>query len=120
MDVLDKVYDMVYCELEDISKKDKMSMQDLDALGKLVDIVKDIDKIGEMTDSGYSQNSYRGSGNSYGSRYNRNSYRGSGNSYSRDESKEHMLNQLEQVMNMAVDDRDRNAINKLMQQMQQN
>ena len=116
MDVLDKVYDMVYCELEDISKKDKMSMQDLDALGKLVDIVKDIDKIGEMTDSGYSQTGYR---NSYGSRYNRNSYRGSGNGYSRDESKEHMLNQLEQVMNMAVDDRDRKAVSRLMQQMKE-
>ena len=103
MDVLDKIYDMVCCELDDISKKDRMTMQDLDAVDKLVDIIKDIEGMND--------------GVQYNRTVNRSSY---DNTTTREESKKHMLAQLEQVMNMAVDDRDKKAVEKLMSQMMNN
>lgn len=54
--------------------------------------------------------------------YNRSYGRGSsyGNGYSRDESKEMMLEHLQKVMDMAVDEKDRKAVSRLMQQMNDN
>lgn len=77
--------------------------------------------------SGYSQmnggNSYMrgrsgrmmpmyGRGSSYG--------RGGNNGYSRDGSKEAMLDHLQDIADMATDEKDRKAVMRLMQQMEQN
>lgn len=51
----------------------------------------------------------------YGSR---GSYgRGMNGGYSRDESKDMMLERLQEVMDMAVDEKDRKAVSRLMEQM---
>lgn len=128
MEMLDRIYDKVYCEIEDIGKKEKLQMADVEALYKLVDIMKDIDEI-EMSQDGMYSNTGRSynNGNSYmrgrsnrGSSYRNGSSYARGNSYSRDDSKDMMLDHLQDIMDMAVDDRDRKAIEKLMSQMQQN
>lgn len=114
MDTLDQTYDKLICEIADINKKEKMQVQDVDVLYKIVDIVKDIDEIHSYRDTEYS--------NMRGRSYGRNNYNGYSrrNNYSRDDSKDMMLDHLQEVADMAIDERDRKAVEKLMQQMQQN
>lgn len=142
MDTLDRIYDMMYCELEDIAKKEKLDSKDVELIDKFVDIIKDINEI-ETSESmdGYSQmngGSYNnggsyGNGGSYargrsgrsmasygrGSSYARGGRSGR-NGYSRAESKDMMLDHLQEVMDMAVDEKDRKAISRLMEQMEMN
>lgn len=129
MDVLDMIYDKMYCELEDIVKKEKLDSKDVELVDKFVDIIKDINEIGSADMmGGYSQMNGRSynNGSSYGRGYSgrsmpmygRGSYgRSMSNGYSRDESKEMMLDHLQNVMDMAVDERDRKAVERLMDQM---
>lgn len=115
---IDRIYDMIYCELDEISKKQSLDVKDVELIDKFVDIIKDIDQIG-MEQDGYSQMNMRSIPSRTG--YGRNSYRGNSyrdGSYSRDESKAHMLNELGRIMDMAVDDRDRQAVQKLMSEME--
>ena len=120
MDTLDKIYDMMYCELDDIAKKDKLDSKDVELIDKFVDIIKDIDEIGKYSDtSGYSQmnggNSYmRGRSGRMMPMYGR----GGNNGYSRDGSKEAMLDHLQDIADMATDEKDRKAVMRLMQQME--
>lgn len=133
MDVLDMIYDKACCELEEIGKKEKLDSKDVELMDKFVDIMKDIEEMGMPQDMGYSQTGSYNNGGSYmrgrsnrmnpmyNRSYGRNSYgRSMNNGYSRDESKDMMLDHLQDVMNMAVDERDRKAIEKLMSQMSQN
>lgn len=129
MDVLDMIYDKAYCELEEIGKKDKLDSKDVELMDKFVDIIKDIEEMGMSSEPmGYSQtgSSYangsnytmRGRSSRMNPMYGRGSYGRSMNSgYSRDESKVMMLDQLERAMDMAVDERDRKAVERLMDQM---
>ena len=134
MDVLDMIYDKVYCELEEIGKKDKLDSKDVELMDKFVDIIKDIEEMGMSSDPmGYSQtgssytngNSYMmGRSNRMNPMYNRSYGRGSygrnmNGGYSRDESKDMILDQLGRVMDMAVDEKDRKAVERLMTQMEQ-
>ena len=137
MDTLYTIKDMMYCELDDIAKKEKLDSKDVELIDKFVDIIKDIDEIGmtgiqEM--NGYSGNggyggsyayrNYSRNGGGYSGRmmpmYNRGSYDNGNGGYSRDESKEAMLSHLQNVASMAVDERDRKAVERLMQQMREN
>lgn len=145
MDTLDRIYEMMYCELDDIAKKEKLDSKDVELIDKFVDIIKDIDEIGMNQDMGiYSManggsygngSSYSNGGSFTGGSYARgrsgrmmpygrgSSYargRSNNNGYSRDESKDMMLNQLQEVMDMAVDEKDRKAVERLMSQMAQN
>lgn len=131
MDTLDMIYDKVYCELDEISKKEKLDSKDVELIDKFVDIIKDIDEMGmsqdySMTGGSYGNGGSYMRGNSTGGRsygrgsYGRNSYgRGmyGNNGYSRDDSKDMMLNQLQNIADMAVDEKDKRAVNRLMQQM---
>lgn len=47
----DSIKDMVYCEIDDISRQGKLDMNTLKELGDLVDILKDIGSI-EMFEDG--------------------------------------------------------------------
>ena len=135
MQEFDNIKDMVYCEIDEISHQGKLDMQTLQALGELVDILKDIGSV-EMFEEGinvdqeeysygrnggYSQrrmplyyndgNSYRGgnsSRNYYGGGYSRRS-----RNYSYDDSKMHMVEKLDNLMNEATDQKDRDAIKRL-------
>ena len=116
MHVLDKIYDIACCELDELAQKGgNYDVKEIELMGELVDIVKDIEKT-EMYQEpmGYSQRSY---GNDYmGGRsgrmmpmYNRGR---SGNS-----NREEMLNRLSMVADMAADEKDRKAVERLMDQM---
>ena len=145
MQEFDNIKDMVYCELDEISRQKKLDMNTVEILGELVDILKDIGSI-EMFEEGiniqeddlygysrngdghyqrgYSQrrmpiyydngNSYRGGnyGGSYGTGYRRD--RGG---YSRADGKDHMIKKLHDLMNEAQDNQDREAISRLIDQM---
>ena len=125
MDTLDMVCDKVYCELDEINKKEKWDSKDVELIGEFVDILKDIDQIGIGQDGGgYSQmgsGSYmRGRSGRTMPMYGRSRGRSMSNGYSRAESKDMMLDRLQDVMDMAVDEKDRKAIERLMSQMEQN
>ena len=121
---LDRIYEMMFCELDDIAKKDKLDSKDVELIDKFVDIIKDIDDIGSSADMGYSQmngNGMRGRSGRMMPMYGRGSSFSRGRSMnSREESKSMMLDHLADVMNMAVDDKDRRAVERLMQQMENN
>ena len=128
MDTIDKVLDRVYCELDEIMTHQKLDKQDVEIMGELIDIAKDVAEMDSYSEpSGYSKmggyNYMNGNNSSYmrgrSSGYSPMYMRGrSGNDgYSREGNKEMMLDHLQNVADMAIDERDRKAIEKLMSQM---
>lgn len=123
-----------------------LSTQDLEKIHKLTDTVKNIDKIEMLEDDeGYSEDGhYMGEGRIYGTSYargRRNAKRDSmgrysrddgmyydGNSYARDgqggnrggysraDAKEHLMEKAEEMLEMAQDPKERRAIEKFMQE----
>lgn len=128
MEILENSYDRACCEIEDILNRPKLDNQDVELWGKLIDIVKDVEMVYDYQDKmdGYSQmngSSYmRGrSGRMmpYGRSGNRGSSYGRDGGYSRTDNKEVLLNHLQDAADMAMDEKDRRAISKLMSQMEQ-
>ena len=136
----DRVKEMIYREIDEISEQDQLTIECVEALGELVDILKDISEIDAMENydnGGYSNNgsySYRGgrnmnmryydgssynNGYSYGGGSYRNSYRRN-NGYSRDDSKHYMISELERMMNEAQSENDKMEIKKLVEKMKNN
>ena len=139
MESLHKLKDMLNCELDKIADQGELTAGSLESVGKLLDAMKDIDEIAmHEEENGYSQRGYGGhimyypnemyydDGNSYrgrGSRMSRNnggnSYRNGGR-YSYDDGRDQMLEQLYQMMDQAGTDKERQAIQKCIRQMEQN
>ena len=134
----DSIKDMVYCEIDDISRADRLDMNTVKVLGELVDILKDIGSI-EMFEEGFEwqedDHSYAsgyGRGNGYSQRRPMNygeggnlrggrSYgysRRSRGGYSYDDGKAHMVEELHQLMMKATDQKDKDAIRHLIEQME--
>lgn len=137
MQEFNMVKDMVYDEIDNIARQGKLNKEAVCILGELVDILKDIGTVemfeegiyvpeneyslasgnGDMysyyNGNGYNNgNSYRG-GRTYGSGYTRRSRGG----YSREDSREHMISQLHNIMNGVQNEEDRQAVQKLINQM---
>lgn len=140
----DNIKDMVYCEIDEISHQGKLDMNTVQVLGELVDILKDIGSVemfeegvniqedqeysygnGYNRNGGYSQRRmpiYYNDGNSYNNSYRNNGrnggypMRGRGNSY--DDSKSHMIDKLHNLMMEAQDQSDKDAIQRLINQME--
>lgn len=121
-------------ELDEIARKPEMSAGDLETVHKLTDTIKNIDKIdmleetGEYSQAGDWEMEGRGSynrGNSYANRgkhyvrghYSRDGYNRDGRMYSRGDAKEHMMMELEEAMNAASNDREREVIRRCMDQL---
>ena len=122
--------------LDDAVEAGHISMDQIDAYDKLIDMDKDLqeismnDQIGDYYEDEYSRNSYRGNsyrmngngdrGGNYsnsggysrrGGSYNRGgSYRG----YSRDAERDHMMEKMERMMEEASSETERQAIQKIM------
>ena len=133
----DVMKDMIYDEIEEISRRGQLNKDAICVVGELVDILKDIGTI-EMFEEGiqvpeddysfateygrggYSQRRGRGNGsyvgNSYrsGQPYYGYSRRGRGG-YSREDGKQHMIDKLNHLMNEADNEEDRNSIRMLIQ-----
>lgn len=134
-----------FCEeLEEIARKPELSAGDLETVHKLTDTIKNIDKICMMEDGDgysmdgeweagargrYSRNSYDGNdgGSSYANRgrhyvrahYSRDDgYSGRRSRYSRDEGKESMTQRLREMADEARSDREREAIEQALRQLQ--
>ena len=140
MKALEKLRETLCEELDKVAKKSEMSAGDLEVTHKLTDTIKNIDKIMMLEgEEGYSQNgygqgnSYRGShdsGNSYANRgkhyvrshYSRDGYsradRYSRDGYSRDDGREAMMGRLNEMMQSAGTDREREAIRRCMDEIE--
>lgn len=135
MKAMEDLRDMLCEELDEIARKQEMSAGDLEAVHKLTDTIKNIDKISIMEEDGeYSQagdwemegrGSY-GRGNSYANRgrhyvrghYSRDGGRGVMRGYSRDGARDRMMEQLESMMGDASNEKERQAIRRCIEQLE--
>lgn len=120
--MIDKLIDGKLChELEEVSRKSGMNMQDLDALFKLSTTIEKLMKIKKLEkeegDSGYSERGYSRSSyadpyvNTMGNTYANSSYRG----YSRADGHDAVMEQLQKMMHdPSLDDDDRRTLQKAM------
>ena len=138
------IKDMIYRELDDISNHSNQLNKDcVETIGELVDILKDVGQIEMFEQSsfgyddradGYSRDGNGMSGNSYGRYYfddgrgymnnsygNNMGYRRSsgyrGRGYSRDDGKQYMIQELENLMHEASDEHDKQEIRRLVEKM---
>lgn len=147
MEYIEKIKKMLCKELDEYAMKGKLTMADLDAVHKLTDTVKNLDKIAMLDDGGYSEasrsymhgSSYdddmmyserrgrgryakrdsmgRYSSDDYSEDYRGTSYRGYDRRYSRDDAKDHMMNKLGMMMEDA-DPEQREALKKCMREIE--
>ena len=126
MKALEGLREMLCEELDEIAKKQEMSAGDLEAVHKLTDTIKNIDKIemfegGEYSQAGgssyRSRNSSRGSSSRSGGRYS-GERRDSRGRYSRSGGRERMVDHLEQMLDEADTEREREAIRRCMEQLE--
>ena len=121
---MDELKEMLYCELDEMTKAGELSMGSVKAIGEILDAIKDIETIEAMSEGGYSGeeggNSMRGryyrdgyyrdgregsyEGNSYARRRNR---MGQFSRYSREGEKDQLVEKLEKMMNDTTNGGDR-------------
>ena len=118
-------------ELEEVARKPEMGAGDLELIHKLTDTIKNIDKIDALEDDGYSRDGdweMEGRGRyNRGSSYARRKRDSMGRysrewrdgRYSRDDAKERMIDQMEQMMNGTQNEREREIIRRAMEQLEQ-
>lgn len=134
MRTYEELKDMLCKELDDYADKGELSAGSLEVIHKITDTIKNIDKIVMLEDDDYSgdymgnhggdweaRGSYR-DGSSYanrrGTHYVRGHYsrdnrnRGRDGRYSRDSAKEEMIDKLEDMMDMAENEKQRTAIKR--------
>lgn len=138
MKAMEDLRETLCSELDEIARKGEMSAGDLEAVHKLTDTIKNIDKIIMLEEGGYSQavdtddRIAYGGGNSYANRgrhwvrghYSRDGgdvydgRRDNRGRYSRADGKEHMMEQLHEMMEDAPTERQRAAIKRCMEQLE--
>lgn len=110
MDKMTELYDILCDELEKITAKGELTAGSLDAVDKIVDIMKDIEEMG-----------YSGDENMMGRSYNRpygRSYRGSYAQRSRGRYSRHdIVEQLEDIADSAPNEKSRKEIERLIMKM---
>ena len=135
MDYMHELKEKLCDELEEIARKGELGAGDLEIVHKLTDTIKNLDKIEMLEDGGYSQ---AGDWEIEGRAYNRGSSyarrkRDSMGRYSRDwrddrmmpnrmysraDAKDEMMDQMEDLMNKAGSEREREAIRRCMNQLE--
>lgn len=136
MKALYDLKDKLQIELDEIARKPEMGAGDLELVHKLTDTIKNIDKICALEEEGgYSQavdmdgydrgNSDANRGKHYvRGHYSRDGYgdysqrRGRDGRYSRDGARDHMISQLEDLMESAGTEKEREAIRRCMSQLE--
>lgn len=119
MKALYNLKDKLFDELDEIAHKSDLSAGDLETVHKLTDTIKNIDKICMLEDdNGYSRDGkhmvyddYRNL-NSYAGRKRDSMGRYSRDGYSRENSKEHMISELENMLSDANNEKVKSAIRK--------
>lgn len=126
MDSLSRLRDMLQCEIDKIADQGELTAGSLETVGKLVDAMKDIDEITQY-DNGHSA---RGYGYRMPFYYDEASYNDGSNRgrsmrgmprgrYSYADGRDHLIEQLEQMMDQAGTEKERQAIQKCIKQMEQ-
>ena len=135
MEYMHELKEKLCDELEEIARKGELGAGDLEIVHKLTDTIKNLDKIEMLEDGGYSQ---AGDWEIEGRAYNRGSSyarrkRDSMGRYSRDwrddrmmpnrmysraDAKDEMMDQMEDLMNKAGSEREREAIRRCMNQLE--
>lgn len=134
MKALEKLRETLCEELDKVAKKSEMSAGDLEVTHKLTDTIKNIDKIMMLEDGeeGYSQdggwmargtygdgNSYRGRKRDSMGRYSRADGRWMRTDrYSRADGKDAMMDKLEEMMQNASTERERQVIQRCMDEIE--
>ena len=145
MKALHELKEMLCKEIEKVTVKDAITPAEIEALYKVVDIIKDIDTIEAMEeygeDDGYSERGYSRRGysrrdGSYGyseegsyrrgrdsrtGRYvsrDNGSYRGGYRGYSREDARDNMMSRLEEAMDSASSEHERQAIMRCMEKLE--
>lgn len=127
MEYMHELKEKLCDELDEIARKPDMSAGDLETAHKLTDTIKNIGKIEMLEEGGgYSQAGDwemegRGSynrGSSYRGRKRDSMGRYSRRMYSRGDAKEHMMEQMEALMDQAGSEREREAIRRCMGQLE--
>ena len=143
MEYMHELKEKLCDELGEIARKGELGAGDLEIIHKLTDTIKNLDKIEMLEDGEYSQagdwemrghgsydrgNSYRGRKRDSMGRYSRDGrdmdYSRDGRMmpnrmYSRTDAKDHMMDELEEAMNAATTDRERDIIKRAMEQLEQ-
>ena len=121
-------------ELDEIARKPEMGAGDLEIIHKLTDTIKNLDKSEMLEEDGYSRDgdwesrgsydrgsSYRRKRDSRG-RYSRDGYAQDGYSregrYTRDGAKDRMMEEMEAIMSKAGSEKEREAIRRCMNQLE--
>ena len=127
MDKMEELYDILCEELEKITAKGELTAGSLDAVDKIVDIMKDMEEMGYSGDENMMGRSYRGSYERGGR--SRNSYERGGRSYRgsyaqrRDRmgrySRADIVEQLEDIADSAPNEKSRKEIERLIMKMEQ-
>lgn len=131
MHSMEKIKDMLESELDMLAAKGELSAGSLDRIHRITDTIKNIDKIEMLEDvSDYSQRAYDMS-EDYGSSYarrrrdsmgryaSRTDGRYSGRRrYSRAEAKDDMIEQIEEMMADATTEKERQALERCMNTLQ--
>ena len=132
MEYMHELKEKLCDELEEIARKGELSAGDLETVHKLTDTIKNIDKIDMLeSDGGYSLDgdwmargtydrgsSYRGRKRDSMGRYSRDGRMMPGRMYSRTDAKDHMMGELEEAMDAATTDREREIIKRAMDQLE--
>ncbi len=134
MEYMHELKEKLCMELDEIAKKPEMSAGDLEAAHKLTDTIKNIDKIEMLEeDDGYSRDgdwemegrgsynrgsSYRGRKRDSMGRYSRTGRMYPDRVYSRDSAKDRMMEHLEDMMQEAGSEKEREAIRRCMNQLE--
>lgn len=130
---MDELKEMLYCELDEMTKMGDLSMGTLKTIGEILDAIKDIETIDAMSQGGYS-GEYANEGNSMRGRYYRdgyaregsyegNSYRkrnrmGQFSRYSREGESDKLVEKIETLMDDTTNGGDREKIrNQIMEVM---
>ena len=132
MEYMYELKDKLCKELDEIAKKPEMSAGDLEAAHKLTDTIKNLDKIEMLEEDGYSRagnweadmrgtygrgSSYRGRKRDSMGRYSREGRDGRGG-YSRDSAKDEMMRHLDEMMDSASSEKEREIIRRTMTQLE--
>lgn len=91
MQAMHELKDMLCDELDELVKSGKLTINNIDVIDKLTHSIKSLVTIIAMEDSGYSYD------------YRRDTKRTPDRRYSRDDSKSHMMMQIEKLMDGATD-----------------
>ena len=133
MEYMHKLKEKLCDELEEIARKGELGAGDLEIIHKLTDTIKNLDKIEMLEEGEYSQardwdmgnRTVYDNGNSYANRgkhYVRGHYsrerRDSRGRYSREGAKDQMMEQMEEMMDSATTDREREIIRRAMDQLE--